>query len=102
MLLGFIAARGGANDLAKVMDHFRLLFGTGTPRQDHRASYRQSPGRHRNKLLCRCEPGTDRLASLPNLKTSTGTSCPASSMRNVPFMTVTQSPTLRCGPAKTR
>ena len=30
MLLGFIAARGGANDIAKVMDHFRLLFGTGT------------------------------------------------------------------------
>ena len=37
MLLGFIAARGGANDIAKVMDHFRLLFGTGTLRQDHRA-----------------------------------------------------------------
>ena len=37
MLLGFLAARGGANDIAKVMDYFRLLFGTGTPRQDHRA-----------------------------------------------------------------
>ena len=36
-LLAFLAARGGANDITKVMDYFRLLFGTGTSRQDHRA-----------------------------------------------------------------